>query len=561
MRLSLRRAFAALSAALIMSAAPGEARAVTGRYALSVLHFNIQYVAGGLRGFLAAADPSIDLSADEVEDRIVRESFEPVLDMFLAHPDWGTDIELQGYMLDVMAARHPDVLDKLRKLASSGQVDVDSFHYSDQLYLAYPREDWARSEALDAKAFASAQIPRGKTVFCQEGQAGPGLASVMKGAGYDTLIFPKNLFAYQHGDATEPKPLYTWGDAKMITSRGIAYNDGANTLDVVWWFVDDGELLATGDVDPYLAEIFKKDPAAIAKYEAQLTDLAAQGYQITTVSQYVAAIEGDIPAVDPPPLLDGTWQPKSTDGIHRWLGGSGLWWKDERDNDVRSLGAMAHRELLAAETIAAKAGLDAQGEIESAFRLLSLGQVSDATGINPFRGEVEYGIAHFTEALRIARDVIRRSKEKLGASQAMIDTASGVVEVGASAPAAPQEVSSDIPVVVNSGVRASKVSFRRHDEGHTEVVVQFGAGDALELSVMFPGEMGDIVYTPGLADAPVHVPRGGFVFDHFDLALSDGLIGLGGDRFVIKDQATVHVSATVTPGSGDVLFRDEAAPA
>ena len=99
--------------------------------------------------------------------------------------------------------------------------------------------------------------------------------------------------------------------------------------------------------------------------------------------------------------LDGTWQPNSTEGVSRWLGAGGLWGINERDNDVRSLGAMAHRELLAAETIAKAAGLDVKEEIDGGFRLLFLGEVSDGTGINPFRGEIEYAIGHFTEALRI----------------------------------------------------------------------------------------------------------------------------------------------------------------
>ena len=162
----------------------------------------------------------------------------------------------------------------------------------------------------------------------------------------------------------------------------------------------------------------------------------------------MAAAKGLVTAVDPPPLLDGTWQPDSTDGISRWLGGFGLWWVDERDNDVRTLGAMAHRELVAAETIAKTNGIDAKTELDGAWRLLALGQVTDATGINPFRGEIEYGIAHFTEVLRIARDVIHRAKD--GSSSVTIDTEAGipirdVVEVGA-APVTRPRASSRTPI-------------------------------------------------------------------------------------------------------------------
>jgi hypothetical protein len=550
----LRRALAALPAGLLLLASPA-AEAEPQRFALSMFHFNIQYVAGGLQGFLLIDNPITEKTAEQVEDAIVVESFEPVLDLYLAHPTWGADIEMQGYLLDVLAARHPGVLDKLRTLASSGQIEVVSFHYADQLFLAYPKEDWKRSQALDDATFAKYQIPRGKAVFCQEGQAGPGMAEAMAGAGYETLVFPKNLFSYQHGDGA-PAPLYTWGKGNMITYQGVSTAD----VDTQWYFVDDGELFATGDLDPYLIEKFKKNPKKIAERESQITDLESKGYAVTTVSKYIAALKGKVTPVDPPPLLDGTWQPNSTDGIHRWLGGGGLWTKDERDNDVRSLGAMAHRELLAAETIARAAGLDVQEEIDGGFRLLFLGEVSDGTGINPFRGEIEYAIGHFTEALRIARDVEERAREALGAATVSIDTASDKVEKDPAKPAAPVTVEAPMMVAVTAGDRATKTTWKQHADGHYQVTVHFDVGDERSFTVTFPGTMGDIVYTPGLLETPVHVPRDAFVFDHFELALSDGLIGLGGGKFVVKDQASVHISATVVPGSGDVVFHDDTGP-
>lgn len=538
--------------------AVGPAAAESKRFALSMMHFNVQYVAGGLKGFLVAADPSIDLDAEQVEDAIVRESFEPVLDMFAAHPTWGADIELQGYMLDVMAARHGEVLDKLRALAKSGQIEVVSFHYSDQLFMAFPPASWEKSAELDAATFAKHDVPLGSAVFCQEGQAGIGMAGAMAAHGYQTLVFPKNLWGYQLGDGPT-EPIYRWGDARMITSRGGTWTRGADSLEASFWFVDDGELLATGDFDPYIAEHFKKDPAAIAATEAELAGLEAGGFDVATVSEFAAAAEAFAPPADPPALLDGTWQPSSTDGISRWLGGFGLWWVDERDNDVRTLGAMAQRELLAAEAAAAAAGLDARAELDGAWRLLALGLVSDASGINPFRGEIEYGIAHATEALRIASDVVARSKTTLGLGAVAIDTSSGTV-VAQAPPAAPASATAPLALVVSPGDRSLTQTWTALAPDDFLVDLAFGAGDERTLTVTFPGTGGDIVYTPGLASSPVHVPRAGVPWDHFELALSDGLVGLGGDVFAIKDQAMVHVAATVLPDSGDVRFHDDTVP-
>ncbi len=85
----------------------------------------------------------------------------------------------------------------------------------------------------------------------------------------------------------------------------------------------------------------------------------------------------------------------------------------------------------AAETIAAPPDQDAQSKLSGAWKLMFLGQVSDASGINPFRGEVEYGIAHLSEALRIAREVIRKAKEQLSFAQVTIDPAANTAVEGA----------------------------------------------------------------------------------------------------------------------------------
>ena len=62
---------------------------------------------------------------------------------------------------------------------STYQVEVVSFHYSDQLFLANAVEDWSRSADLTRATFAKWGVPLGKAVFCQEGQAGMGMAAAI----------------------------------------------------------------------------------------------------------------------------------------------------------------------------------------------------------------------------------------------------------------------------------------------------------------------------------------------------------------------------------------------
>lgn len=551
------RSFLAAAAATALVLAPARASAETKRFALGMFHFNLQYVAGGLVGMGA---PETDKSEKDLEDRIIVETFEPVLDLFLAHPTWGQDIELQGYMLEVLAQRHPAVLDKLRTLATRKQIDVVSFHYSDQFYIAYPRLDWERSVAMTKTIFEGAAVPLSTTVFCQEGQIGLGIAATLPDVGRKTLVWSKNNFDYQH-PGQKPAALYTVGSARIVTTEPTVTTVGADTVESNWTFVDDGELLAAGGTSPYFN--FAKQPQAMVDYEKKLADLEAQGFAIAPVARYVEALEALGVGEPPPPLLDGTWQPQVTNSSFKWMGGRAIFGADERDNEVRSLGAIAHRELVLAEAAARAAGLDAKAEIDAGWRLLALGEVSDATGITPIRNEVEYGLANLTEALRLARDVITRAKARSGAGAASvaIDAQAGTMSA-ASAPAEPAftdegPLAIQITAPDRDGVR---VRWQKVDAAHWIANVEIPPGDAARVTVSFPGAVGDIVYTPALTSSIAHAPRSAFGFEQYNLPLWDGLIGLGNGRFLIKDTAFVHLAARVTPASGDVSFTDETIP-
>ncbi len=567
---------AALGAACSVLLASGAASAEDKKFGLGVFHFNVQYVAGGLIEFPPGASAKFDLSAEAVEDSIVTESLAPTLDLYEKHADdgWGVDIELQGYMLDVLAARHPDVLDQLRRMAKSGQIDVVSFHYSDQLFIAFPQVDWERSQSLTRQTFNKYDIPLSQTVFCQEGQAGMAFAKQMALRGYRTLVWPKNLWIYQQGNS-DWAPLYASHDADTavnIVVGGVGVNRaiGDDTVQVNWTFMDDGEKMATNDMDPYISEAFFYREESVKKYEDKLLALEADGFKLTTVSKYVATVKRLVTPEPPPMLMDGTWQPNSTQAIFKWMGQRSIWPytgdPDDRDNHVRTLGALAHRELTAAEAAASATELDAREQLDAAWRLLFLGQVTDASGINPYRGEVEYGIAHLAESMRIARDVIEDAKATTTFGQVHIYPFSALLEEAEAD--LPRGVASEALFEVNAEaadpLRSIGVSWEKFSDGRYGVTVHFGPGDPddrlNEVAVEFPRTGETFTTTLALDDAtPVTFNLNDFTFQkpEFYIALPTGLIGLGGDRYLIKDQAFVHVAARVSTEVPNVRFADQ----
>ena len=290
--------------------------------------------------------------------------------------------------------------------------------------------------------------------------------------------------------------------------------------------------------------MFKTKPEAVKKYEDEVASLESQGYEIVTVDEYVDKVKNRVPHAPLPPLLDGTWQPNSTTAVLKWLGGKSIW-KGDRDNEVRTLGALAHRELVAAETAAKQAGIDARADLDAAWRLLFLSEVTDASGINPFRGEAEYGISHATEALRVARDVILRAKDALGQQEISIDPLAGsvtpghVAELRGDAEGALFELKSD------AKERTLTASWELVAPGHHRVELSISPGAETKLGVTFPGELADELFTTrALADDAVATyRRSDFNFQSMHLALPTGLISLGPSRFLIKDMARTHLAA------------------
>ena len=494
-----------------------------------------------------------------IEDLIVTESFAPVLDLYAKHPTWGVDIELQGYFLDVLAARHPKVLDQLRTLAKSGQIDVVSFHYSDQLFIGYPEEDWLRSQALTAATFAKYDIPLSRTVFCQEGQAGEGMAARMASLGYRNMVWPKNLWSYQHGDF-DAAPLYDFGDVYLVAgAKGVSFQQGSLDISVTWTYLDDGELMATNGLNPYTPDALQDRPGGGAEVRGRAR--RARGPRLQ--ARHRGRVRGR--REEPRTPRDAATAHGRHLAAQQHHGGLPL---------VRRQGHLGRRArqrgAVFGRARAPRAGgrrdcreggghRRTHGFLDGAWRLLFLSEVSDASGINPFRGEVEYGIAHATEAARIARDVIRRAKTATGAGSVVIDPESGSMTPGSEPDLRGKSEVAPLALGPDAGDRELRAAWELVAPGLHRVEIGVGAGSSTKIAVRFTGELvNELVTTRALADDAVATyQRDEFSFESFQLALPTGLVSLGPKRFLIEDQAVTHLAAKMSRDSGDIELRDD----
>lgn len=561
-----------------------------GRWSLSMFHFNVQYVAGGTEGFAETAlrNPGsarlTDFSEAEVEDHIIVESFEPLLDLLLRNPDFALTLEMQGYMVDLIVARHPGILQKMQALTASAQVELASIHWSDQFFLAFTRDSLEEGRLRTEASFAAADLPLSPVVFTQEGQFGPGfgawLAQARPGA---IMVMPRNLQGFFQGELADA-PLFTARGLDVVLPRGLSDATAEKSFN----YFDDGELLATGGLDPYFGSVFVHRPTAVAEYERELRCAVENGVRVGRVADYVEAVRaaGYTPA-EMPPVLDGTWQPKSTRGTLRWMGGGGGFRQHERDNDVLMACVSAERAVRALQRAA--------GTVPDAvWQDLLLGQVSDARGLNPWRGEVQYGLRHCDAARTAAEQGLAAVALRAGWAAVEVDLASGAVGPWLQAPpAAEQPVEAPFEVRVEAEPRPYTLAWTQvPGDTHRwfltvtwapapefvaarDACLARGSAEhacdtaAIPLKLVFPRAPGAIGMRPAFTEALETYTEADFRFpddardDAVWLPIGDGWVDLGNGFHVIKDLSRVHLAFGFPAGEGrnaEVWMLDETQP-
>ncbi len=563
-----------------------------GRWSLSMFHFNIQYVAGGIEGF-AETTIGIDLSdveTDEIEseDRIITESFLPILDILERNPDLALTVEMQGLMLEIMAERFPQDVDRMRVLANAGQLEIASIHYSDQFFLAFGVEDMDESWRLTQKVFDDNDMPLSRVVFTQEGQFGEGFAEWLASRRPDAIMVMARNIVNFHQQGLASAPYWKVGDLDVVVPRGHS----GPQVERGFSFFDDGELMATNDSNPYFGTLFARHEPSILDYEKRLQCAHEAGTHVATVTEYLDTVKA-AETEDPPemaPFLDCTWQPKTTRGPFRWMGGEGdVWGDNEADNTVLNTCIAARHQVLALHTVRTELGDDAPAGLVSAsqesWRSLLLGEVSDARGVNPWWGEIQYGLMHCGDADTTARNALQAELARREVTSLEIDCATGDivenppitdelarVEVDApldmivthgeersptvtwtlpegqsAGPGVPYQVDIEWPVLPDAVTTQETCLTERGEARHCLV-------DPAHVGVSFPRVPGQIIYRPALTDRIVQYSESQFApqQEAFEDAMwttgADGLLGLGDDLYVVKDVTNTHLAFGFPPG-------------
>ncbi|MDR3714643.1 MAG: hypothetical protein P4L51_17650 [Puia sp.] len=508
-------------------------------YAIGMFHFNLQYVAGDYK----------------IERRIIEESLFPVLQFFDKNPQYKSDIEIQGYAIDLLAEEHPAVLALLKKLVKRKQIELVIAHYSDQFFIGYPALDMQRSIELSDQALARQGLERSRVFFGQEIQWSPGMAYALKGK-YDVVVTSSDPNSW-YNDETLPLVNVKYGDDSIEALIG----GGKKKLNGMDWtiaFLDDGEEFNSLDYNSNFYRVPEQEKLNVDNYKKLLD----QGYQFVTITELTQKIKKDpgytIP--DYPFTPEGTWH-MNVCGPFMWMGRqrSGV----ETDGVTRALSYQARGEVMMAENLVAyaeKQGKDVEEVrklLKEAWKHLLLSEVSDSSGWDPWLVEVQYTDNEVATTRMLLKKILEQLRKMLAVSgkSLLVNTGTGSVEERG-AHDSPLPVAASLPVnfAVNAqsyNVRISKLSevlYRmdvqctRPDNGAVEIVFDT-APDGLQYSASC-GEQTKVTIPTTYKHDPA-------------FALTNGFIYLNNGYSLVKDCTVEHLAATWKMKSGKLVFREE----
>jgi hypothetical protein len=509
------------------------------KYAISMFHYNLQYVAGDYK----------------IENRIIKESFYPALKFFEKHPEYKADFEIQGYGIEVLAEEYPEVFKLFKKLIKKGQIELVIAHYSDQFFIAYPALDLQKSIEISDEILKKYGLTRSRVFFGQEIQWTPAYASVLKGT-HDVAVTSSDPHGW-YRDETMPLVNVKYGDDRILGLIGA----GKKKLKNIEWtyaFLDDGEVFNSLDYRSDFYRVPEQEKKSIDKYKK----LKKEGYKFVTMSELVNIIKNDADYTIPdyPFVPEGTWN-MSVCGPYMWMGRqrSGV----ETDGITRALSYEVRGKVLLAENLIKKAEGEGQDVTEmnellkEAWKHLLLSEVSDASGWTPWPVEVQYTANEVVNVEKKLEKIFKILKGNVlaGDKTLFVNTESGnVKEVEAVQELKPED--SYLPI--EYAVRASSYNARvkkLSDDVYVFDIEAFRPVDGA-VEITFNTSKDGLFYSAGAGEhIAVEIPTD---LKHDPaFALSNGFIYLGDGYSLVKDCSVEHIAATWKQKEQKLVFRQE----
>ena len=119
----------------------------------------------------------------EVVDRIVKETYRPVMEVLQKHPGISANLHLSGVLLEMLAERHAEMVSQLRDLVATGRIEMMSGGFYEPVLVEWPEEDRDGQMAMMAGWLKHRLGADPAGAWLPEGVWGPSLCGAFRRAG------------------------------------------------------------------------------------------------------------------------------------------------------------------------------------------------------------------------------------------------------------------------------------------------------------------------------------------------------------------------------------------
>lgn len=119
----------------------------------------------------------------EVVDRIVKETYRPVLDVLKKHPGVAVNLHCSGVLMEMLAERHEDLIVQIKELAATGRVEMLSGGFYEPVLVEWAEDDRDGQLAMMTSWLKKRLGAEPAGAWLAEGVWGPSLCGAFNRAG------------------------------------------------------------------------------------------------------------------------------------------------------------------------------------------------------------------------------------------------------------------------------------------------------------------------------------------------------------------------------------------
>lgn len=439
-----------------------------------------------------------EISEFQNEEEIVKNSLLPTLKMYLENPHWGADIEISGYLLEVLKRDYPEVLEILQNLVKRGQVNAICSGYFREI-IGFPLFDMEKSEKITREILENSGIFHSGIISAQKG-FGEGFVYFMKKYGYKIAVVSKKFLKIFK---KEIFPYYEIEGIYLIPQAEINYNNGL--IQTVW--------------------LENRDKNFVLEKERE-------GFKPVKISDYLERLKEIL-------------QPEKLNYLVDYL-------ENPEEVEKFSLNYRMRQELLGCETLIYNAKIrkidtsEEEEKLENAWKYQFLSKIE--------------------EAKKLSEEIIESIKKKLNLKGVGIDTKKniiipaglGKINIGPISSLFPP-VKCPYPVKIECRQENVHYHFETYNfiKNRYDLKIDFINKNPypVKAKIFFKRNTEEIIYSPTfLEEKIVKYPLKKFLSDSFYLPLTNGLIGLAKNIFLIKHNSFNHIACKIEKKSKYIVF-------